>query len=163
MQKMVDGSATSVKPDRPHGALLINPWIHDFAAYDFWAKPLGTVMLSGILTPRFPRELSGLPGSVPFRSPPLPCLRGMAAVLTQDPDSENGKSLCGYPPELTLTRNRAGKYGSERTWCAAYLLDGLADDLLVPWVFRKPSGSPARCLRRRLSSWAASTRPRAVR
>jgi len=29
--------------------LLINPWIHDFAAYDFWAKPLGLLQLAGIL------------------------------------------------------------------------------------------------------------------
>lgn len=32
----------------PH-ILLINPWIHDFAAYDFWAKPLGLLTLAGIL------------------------------------------------------------------------------------------------------------------
>ncbi|MEE8540970.1 MAG: B12-binding domain-containing radical SAM protein, partial [Desulfobacterales bacterium] len=37
-----------MKPDTPH-ILLINPWIHDFAAYDFWAKPLGLLMLAGIL------------------------------------------------------------------------------------------------------------------
>jgi len=29
--------------------LLINPWIHDFAAYDFWARPLGLLILGGIL------------------------------------------------------------------------------------------------------------------
>lgn len=34
--------------DVPH-LLLINPWIHDFAAFDFWAKPLGLLMLGGIL------------------------------------------------------------------------------------------------------------------
>ena len=28
----------------PH-ILLVNPWIHDFAAYDFWAKPLGLLTL----------------------------------------------------------------------------------------------------------------------
>ena len=32
----------------PH-ILLVNPWIHDFAAYDFWAKPLGLLSLAGIL------------------------------------------------------------------------------------------------------------------
>jgi radical SAM superfamily enzyme YgiQ (UPF0313 family) len=32
----------------PH-ILLINPWIHDFAAYDFWAKPLGLLIIAGIL------------------------------------------------------------------------------------------------------------------
>lgn len=29
--------------------LLINPWIHDFAAYDFWIKPLGLLYLGGLL------------------------------------------------------------------------------------------------------------------
>jgi len=29
--------------------LLINPWIYDFAAYDFWSKPLGLLYLAGIL------------------------------------------------------------------------------------------------------------------
>ena len=29
--------------------LLINPWIHDFAAYDLWSKPLGLLCLSGTL------------------------------------------------------------------------------------------------------------------
>ncbi len=34
--------------DVPH-ILLINPWIHDFAAYDFWARPLGLLYLGAIL------------------------------------------------------------------------------------------------------------------
>jgi radical SAM superfamily enzyme YgiQ (UPF0313 family) len=29
--------------------LLINPWIHDFAAYDFWSKPIGLLYLASIL------------------------------------------------------------------------------------------------------------------
>ncbi len=29
--------------------LLVNPWIHDFAAYDFWMKPLGLLYLASIL------------------------------------------------------------------------------------------------------------------
>lgn len=29
--------------------LLVNPWIHDFAAYDFWAKPVGILTLASIL------------------------------------------------------------------------------------------------------------------
>ncbi|WP_459914798.1 B12-binding domain-containing radical SAM protein [Desulfocicer niacini] len=32
----------------PH-ILCVNPWIHDFAAYDFWAKPLGLLGLAAIL------------------------------------------------------------------------------------------------------------------
>ena len=32
----------------PH-ILCVNPWIHDFAAFDFWAKPLGLLFLASIL------------------------------------------------------------------------------------------------------------------
>lgn len=37
-----------MKNDAPH-ILLINPWIHDFAAYDFWARPLGLLTLAALL------------------------------------------------------------------------------------------------------------------
>ena len=30
-------------------ALLINPWIHDFAAYDYWLQPLGLLYLASFL------------------------------------------------------------------------------------------------------------------
>ncbi len=29
--------------------LLINPWICDFAAYDFWIKPIGLLYIAGLL------------------------------------------------------------------------------------------------------------------
>lgn len=34
---------------RNANVLLINPWIYDFAAYDFWSKPLGLLYLAGSL------------------------------------------------------------------------------------------------------------------
>ncbi len=37
--------------DRPE-ILLVNPWIYDFAAYDFWAKPAGLLYLASILRQR---------------------------------------------------------------------------------------------------------------
>ena len=37
--------------DVPH-ILLVNPWIHDFAAYDFWARPLGLLYLAAFLRHR---------------------------------------------------------------------------------------------------------------
>jgi len=37
-----------VRSDNPH-ILLVNPWIHDFAAYDFWAKPMGLLYLGSLL------------------------------------------------------------------------------------------------------------------
>lgn len=33
----------------PLRILLVNPYIHDFAAYDFWAKPAGLLLLGAIL------------------------------------------------------------------------------------------------------------------
>ena len=38
----------TVSNHAPH-VLLVNPWIHDFAAYDFWAKPYGLLSLAAIL------------------------------------------------------------------------------------------------------------------
>ncbi len=29
--------------------LLVNPWIHDFAAYDLWARPMGLLVLASLL------------------------------------------------------------------------------------------------------------------
>lgn len=29
--------------------ILINPWIHDFAAYDLWSKPMGLLVLAAVL------------------------------------------------------------------------------------------------------------------
>ncbi len=34
--------------------LLINPWIHDFTAYDLWARPLGLLYIAAILEKAFP-------------------------------------------------------------------------------------------------------------
>ncbi|MEW6078829.1 MAG: radical SAM protein [Thermodesulfobacteriota bacterium] len=34
---------------QPPTILCVNPWIHDFAAYDFWARPLGLLSLAAIL------------------------------------------------------------------------------------------------------------------
>ena len=37
------------KTKRRKRILLVNPWIYDFAAYDFWIKPLGLLTLGAIL------------------------------------------------------------------------------------------------------------------
>ena len=38
-----------MKPRSTPHILLVNPWIHDFAAYDFWARPLGLLLLGAAL------------------------------------------------------------------------------------------------------------------
>lgn len=35
--------------EKPSTVLLINPWIYDFAAYDFWVKPLGLLYIASVL------------------------------------------------------------------------------------------------------------------
>lgn len=40
-----------VKQSAPH-ILLVNPWITDFAAYNFWIKPLGLLYLASLLRQR---------------------------------------------------------------------------------------------------------------
>ena len=53
--------------------LLVNPWIYDFAAYDFWSKPLGLLYIASMLQQRgFKVALvdcmdrySGAPASLP--------------------------------------------------------------------------------------------------
>ncbi len=37
-----------MKTDPPH-ILCVNPWVHDFAAFDFWARPLGLFTIAAIL------------------------------------------------------------------------------------------------------------------
>ena len=37
---------------RKKSILLVNPWIHDFAAYDLWMRPLGLLYLGSILRAR---------------------------------------------------------------------------------------------------------------
>jgi hypothetical protein len=34
---------------RERRILLINPWIHDFAAYDFWLRPMGLLYVASVL------------------------------------------------------------------------------------------------------------------
>ena len=41
-------SQTSAMSKAPF-ILLVNPWIEDFAAYDLWSKPLGLLLLGGLL------------------------------------------------------------------------------------------------------------------
>lgn len=40
---------TSKIPSRSPKILLVNPWVTDFAAYDFWMKPMGLLYLAAVL------------------------------------------------------------------------------------------------------------------
>ena len=96
-------------PQPPH-ILLINPWIHDFAAYDFWAKPYGLLSLAAVLRhhglrvsyidclDRFhpkapPADPSGRNGRGPYRKRPIP-----------------------HPPGLERIQRTYCRYGIEPEW-----------------------------------------------
>ena len=89
--------------------LLVNPWIHDFAAYDFWAAPLGLLTLGAILRqhgiqvsyidcldrfhPRAPRTDTALRnGRGPYLKTRLPNPKGLEEI-------PRTFSRYGIPPE----------------------------------------------------------------
>ena len=78
--------------------LLINPWIYDFAAYDFFAKPLGLLYLAGLL------EARGF--AVNF----LDCL-GAPAARGPFGNGRYPKEILPTPPPLQDIPRRYGRYG----------------------------------------------------
>jgi len=98
-----------LKRDIPH-ILLINPWIHDFAAYDFWAKPLGLLILASILD------------SHGYRVSYIDCLdRFHPAVPQTDPNARYGrgpyfKTQIPPPPGLEDVPRHFSRYGIRKDW-----------------------------------------------
>jgi radical SAM superfamily enzyme YgiQ (UPF0313 family) len=90
--------------------LLINPWIHDFAAYDFWVKPLGLFYLAALL------RRSG------FHIRLIDCLdsspSGMPPVSLKRKDQGCGKfpsEQIPKPEALRSIRKRYRRYGLSPT------------------------------------------------
>lgn len=79
--------------------LLINPWIYDFAAYDFFARPLGLLYLAGWLAAR------GY--AVNF----LDCLGGPHAKSGPFGTGRYPKEIMPPPPALKGITRRYGRYG----------------------------------------------------
>jgi radical SAM superfamily enzyme YgiQ (UPF0313 family) len=81
---------------RPAHVLLVNPWIHDFAAHDSWARPLGLLLTGALLRsagarltyidcldrqhPRAAHHRAGRFGCGPFHKTPLPKPRGLEDI-----------------------------------------------------------------------------------
>jgi radical SAM superfamily enzyme YgiQ (UPF0313 family) len=107
----------------PH-ILLINPWIHDFAAYDFWAKPLGLLIIAGLL------KAHGIAVSY------IDCLdRFHPRAAKTDPAARYGrgpylKSRIPKPAGLDDVRRKFSRYGIKPQWFQEDLL-GLAPPDLV--------------------------------
>jgi hypothetical protein len=98
-----------VNPDAPH-ILLVNPWIHDFAAYDFWAKPLGLLGLAAQLRAHGCR--------VSY----LDCLDRFhpRRPLRADSDAFGRgtfpRSILPTPPQFPDVRRRFARYGIDPEW-----------------------------------------------
>ncbi|MFP4446325.1 MAG: B12-binding domain-containing radical SAM protein [Desulfosudaceae bacterium] len=91
--------------------LCVNPWIHDFAAYDFWSKPLGLLSLAGLL-----RQC----GCTIFY---IDCTDRFhpRARASPDPPSRFGrgpyrKSRLPRPPGLTHLPRHFSRYGIAPEW-----------------------------------------------
>ncbi len=110
--------------DRPH-ILLINPWIHDFAAYDFWAKPMGLLTIAGIL------RAHGI--TVSF----IDCLnRFHPRSATSDPLARYGrgpylKTRISKPDGLHDVPRHYSRYGIKPQWFKADLLKLTQPDLVL--------------------------------
>ena len=113
-----------MKRDTPH-ILLVNPWIHDFAAYDFWAKPIGLLILASIL------------GSHGYRVSYIDCLdRFHPAAPQTDPYARHGrgpylKTRIPKPPGLEDVSRHFSRYGIRRDWFANDLRSISRPDLVL--------------------------------
>lgn len=94
---------------KPH-ALLVNPWIHDFAAYDFWAKPMGLFVLAGLLR------------KADWRVSVIDCLDRFHPILPSgDPGKRYGrgpylKTQIDKPKALADVDRKFSRYGIEPQW-----------------------------------------------
>jgi len=113
-----------VKRDTPH-ILLVNPWIHDFAAYDVWAKPLGLLTLASIL------RYHG------FNITYLDCLDRFHPKAPQtDPYARHGrgpylKTKIPKPGGLKDIPRNFSRYGIEKKWFREDLLCIKKPDLVL--------------------------------
>lgn len=78
--------------------LLINPWIHDFSAYDLWIQPLGLLYLAGVL------QENG------FEVQYVNCLNERFEIK-QDGRAHFAKQPIPTPPVLQGVRRIYGRYG----------------------------------------------------
>ncbi len=84
--------------DQP-SLLLINPWIYDFAAYDFFAQPLGLLCLAGLLAGRG------------YRVHLVDCLGAAHTKAGGFGTGRYPKEQLPTPAPLRDVRRRYGRYG----------------------------------------------------
>jgi len=117
-----------MQKDIPH-ILLVNPWIHDFAAYDVWDTPLGLLTLAAILR------------SHGYRVSYVDCLdRFHPRAPASDLHLRNGrgpyiKREIPKPEGLQDVPRRFSRYGIHPEWLAEDLLSVQRPDLVLVTSF----------------------------
>jgi len=95
---------------KPH-ILCINPWIHDFAAYDFWAKPLGLLSIASLL------RLQGLSISyIDCQDRFHPNADKIQSVKSRSGRGPYGKTLLPPPKGLESIERNYSRYGILPEW-----------------------------------------------
>jgi radical SAM superfamily enzyme YgiQ (UPF0313 family) len=108
----------------PH-ILCVNPWIHDFAAYDFWSKPLGLLSLAASLRQHGCR--------VSY----IDCLdRFHPRMAPVDPSSRHGrgpflKTPIKKPAALGDVSRQYSRYGIKPSWLHENLSSMPKPDLIL--------------------------------
>ncbi len=124
LREKLPGHSNSAGPDLPH-ILLVNPWIHDFAAYDFWAKPLGLISLAAMLQAH--------DVSVSY----IDCLdRFHPRAAATDPHARHGrgpylKTPIAPPAGLAGIRRTFSRYGIDPEWFEQDLAAMAPPDLIL--------------------------------
>ncbi|MDM8538901.1 radical SAM protein [Desulfobacterales bacterium HSG17] len=105
--------------------LLVNPWIHDFAAYDFWAKPQGLLLIGAIL-----REHK-------YNISYIDCLdRFHPKDSEKNPSARNGrgpylKTIISKPHGLEDIPRNYSRYGIKPEWFKKDLISVPKPDLIL--------------------------------
>ncbi len=99
-----------MKIKNPPHILCVNPWIHDFAAFDFWAKPVGLLKIAALL------EQQG--AGVTF----IDCMDRFHPMDTEQrktlPDGRGPyrKRKIDPPPGLSHLKQQYSRYGIAPEW-----------------------------------------------
>ena len=95
---------------RTRSILLVNPWIHDFSAYDLWMKPLGLLYLGSLLRSRGFEVF--LLDCVGFDSLPVTFTHDLPAPKKRDFGRGHFfKEVIPKPPALKNIPRRFRRYG----------------------------------------------------
>jgi len=106
--------------------LLINPWVYDFAAYDFWAKPLGLLYLASYLRRKGFRVILW---DAMSRKPHLS--QGNAPAVRSYGTGKFHKKRVENPAALSHVPRTYSRYGLGQEYLEAELKDAERPDFIL--------------------------------